>query len=179
MALNSTAPWRSIVQGRIRDRQIRFAERAFGAAAEGDLRILVAHHALATVPGRETERPVPGAAGILGALGRTGVDLVLGGHLHRAYAIRPDAAGGGSPGPLVVQCGTTTSARGRAEERRANSFNLIRAGRRTLEVTRFLRGRGEAGFAPAARERFPRTRRRAPARAPAPRPARAAGETSR
>ena len=179
VALNSTAPWRAVVQGRIDGRQVRFAGRAFGAAAGEDLRILVAHHPLAATPGRDTGRPVPGAAGILAALDGMGVDLVLGGHLHRAYAARARAAapdGGGSPRALVVQCGTTTSFRGRGEEARANSFNLIRAGRGTLEVTRFLRGPGEAAFAPAARERFPRARRRAPPRAPAPR---AAGEASR
>lgn len=163
VALNSTAPWRAIVQGRIHDRQVRFAGRAFGAAAEGDLRILVAHHPLATVPERETERPVPGAAAILAALDRMGVDLILGGHLHRAYTARlgaPVPTGRGSPGALVVQCGTTTSARGRGEERRANSFNLIRAGPGMLEVTRFLRGPGEAAFGPTAPERFPRAARR-------------------
>lgn len=176
VALDSTAPRRAIVQGRIHDGQIRFAERAFGAAAEGDLRILVAHHPLATTPGRETERPVPGAAGILAALDGMGVDLILGGHLHRTYTARagaPRPAGGGSPGALVLHCGTTASARGRAEERRANSFNLIRAGRGMLRVTRFLRRPGEDAFAPAAREWFPL----APGRLPrAPRPA---GEPSR
>ena len=171
VALNSTAPWRAVVQGRIHDRQIRFAERAFGAAAEGDLRILVTHHPLAIIPDRKTERPVPGAAGIVAALDGMGVDLILGGHLHRAYAARAGAAlpaGGGSPGALIVQCGTTTSYRGRVEEMRANSFNLIRAGRETLEVTRFLRGPEEAAFTPAVRERFPRARRRAPSAVPAP-----------
>ena len=159
VALNSTAPWRAIVQGRIHDRQVRFAARAFAAAARGDLRILVAHHPLATAPERETERPVPGAAGILAALDGMGVDLILGGHLHRAYTARagaPVPAGRGSTRALVVQCGTTTSARGRGEERRANSFNLIRADRGMLEVTRFLRRPGEAAFAPMAPERFPR-----------------------
>lgn len=163
VALNSTAPWRAIVNGRIRPRQIEFARRSFEAAPRGDFRILVMHHHLASAPDYERDQPLPGAPEILVALEGMGVDLVLGGHLHRAYvASARDASpkGGRGPGTLVVQCGTTTSRRGRARERGENSFNLIRVGRGSLEVTRYLHFREEGAFAPVSRYAFPRSPRR-------------------
>ena len=123
---------------------------------------------------------MPRAPEILVALQGMGVDLILGGHLHRAYVASAwDASpkGGRGPGTLIVQCGTTTSRRGRARERGENSYNLIRVGRESLEVTRYLHFREEGAFAPVSRHAFPRSPRRvlsAGSRAAAARPGAAA-----
>ena len=167
VTLNSTAPRRAIVNGRIRARQIDFARRSFEATSEGELRILVAHHHLASAPDYERDRPLPRAQEILADLEGMGVDLVLGGHLHRAYvasALDASRKAVRRPGTLIVQCGTTTSKRGRAREKGENSFNLIRADRDRLEVTRYLHLRDEGAFVPVSRHAFPRS----PVRALAP-----------
>ncbi len=159
VALNSTAPWRAIVNGRIRSRQIDFARRSFEAASEAELRILVTHHHLASAPDYERDWPLPRAGEILAALDGMGVDLVLGGHLHRAYvasALDASPEVVRRPGTLIVQCGTTTSRRGRAREEGENSFNLIRVSRAGLEATRYLHFREEGAFAPVSRHAFPR-----------------------
>jgi hypothetical protein len=90
---------------------------------------------------------------------RLGVDLILAGHMHRSYI-------GNSldffPGELdrrgivVVQCGTTTSKRGRGRERQKNTFNVIRVMGDTIRVAHYL-WIGDLGrFMPASEHIFPR-----------------------
>lgn len=162
VALNSTAPRRAIVNGRLDPDQLRFAEDAFGRAPAGDLRVLVAHHHLAPAPDYEGDRPLPGARKVLDALESLGVDLVLGGHLHRAYIGNSlDAYPGADRerGIVIVQSGTTTSRRGRAREREKNSFNVIRVGREGLRIVHYMHFREKDGFAPLSAHAFPRSPR--------------------
>ncbi len=159
VALNSTAPHRTIVNGRLRDRQLRFAAGAFRDAPEGDLRVLVTHHNLQPAPDYGPYQVLPGFQGVLRALAAMGVDLVLGGHLHRGWVGRSrEAYPDGSQGRRVIlaHSGTTTSRRGRAGEEGANSFNLIRVARHQMEITHFLRTVGRGGFSFAATHTFPR-----------------------
>jgi 3',5'-cyclic AMP phosphodiesterase CpdA len=79
VALNSAAPHRAIVNGRIGGDQLAFAERAFGRAAPGDTRILVAHHHMAPAPDYEDDTSMPGSRRILDRCNRMGVELILGG----------------------------------------------------------------------------------------------------
>jgi len=160
VALNSSAPRRAIVNGRLDRGQLQFAEDAFREAPEGDLRVLVAHHHLAPAPDYEGDRPLPRARRALDALEAMGVDLVLGGHLHRAYIgnsldVYPGA--NRDRGIVIVQSGTTTSRRGRAREAAKNSFNVIRAGRTTLHVTHHMYFRDQGGFAALSAHAFPRS----------------------
>jgi 3',5'-cyclic AMP phosphodiesterase CpdA len=159
VALNSTAPHSAIVNGRIRDGQLRFAAQAFAASPAGDARIVVAHHHLAPAPDYESDQVLHGSQRCLDAFGAMGVELILGGHLHRSYVsdshdVRPGAAR--EPGIVIAHCGTTTSWRGRARERLANSFNLVRVSGEHLEITRHIYHDGMDGFAPVARHLFPR-----------------------
>ena len=57
-----------------------------------------------------------------------GVDLILGGHLHRAYignSLDVYPSKDRTSGITIVQSGTTHLGRGQAREREKNSFNLI------------------------------------------------------
>ena len=110
--------------GRVNDAQLaRIEERL--RRHERLTKILVMHH---PVEGLERLR---------------GVDVLLTGHLHAS------ARTGGST--LLVQAGTATSRRTRAE---ANAFNLLRVAPRRIEVEHYeLRG---ADFAIAASETFVR-----------------------
>jgi len=162
VSLNSTAPHTAIVNGRIRDAQLRFAARAFQESEEGDIRILVAHHNLARAPDYEPEQVLPGHRRYLAAFAKMGVELILGGHLHRGYVCssldvfpQPD----GEPGIAIVHSGTTTSKRGRARERGQNSLNVVRVLKEEIRILphRFHGGRG--AFFPSGALSLPRERR--------------------
>jgi 3',5'-cyclic AMP phosphodiesterase CpdA len=185
VALNSAAPRRAIVNGRLDDAQLRFAEEAFAASPGGDLRIVVAHHHLAPAPDYQGDTPLPRARAILERLKGMDVEMVLGGHLHRAYIVNSLDVYPGEDrehGVVVVHSGTTTSARGRARERLRNSFNVIHVEPDHLDIRHHLYHGDEDRFLPLSRHVFPRrpalslpeeatTAPAAPAAAPPPAPA--------
>jgi 3',5'-cyclic AMP phosphodiesterase CpdA len=159
VSLDSTAPHTAIVNGRIRDAQLRFAARSFQESPEGDVRILVAHHNLARAPDYEPEQVLPGHRRYLASFAKMGVELVLGGHLHRGYVsssldVFPQEDG--APGIAIVHTGTTTSKRGRARERGQNSLNVIRVLKDEIRVLPH-RLHGESGdFLPSGAHTLPR-----------------------
>lgn len=158
VSLNSAAPRRAIVNGRLDPPQIEFARRAF-AGAGNDARIVVVHHHLAPAPDYERDTPLPGAPRILEAFEAMGVDLVMSGHLHRAYIGNSLDVYQGvdrERGVVVVQSGTTTSRRGRARERAKQSFNLVRVAGDRMEVVHYMLFEGAGGFAPFSAHVFPR-----------------------
>lgn len=57
VALNSTAPRTAVVNGRLSDRQLRFAADAFASAPPATCRILVLHHNLAAPENGEPDLP--------------------------------------------------------------------------------------------------------------------------
>ncbi|MEO1984809.1 MAG: hypothetical protein ABGZ24_30185, partial [Fuerstiella sp.] len=87
------------------------------------------------------------------------VDMILGGHLHRAYIGNTLDVYSGvhrERGIVIVQSGTTTSRRGRGREREKNSFNVIDFNSDTMKITHYLYFDADAGFVPASRHLFPR-----------------------
>ncbi len=159
VSLNSAAPRRAIVNGRILERQLAFAREGFRCAPAGDLKVVVAHHHLAPAPDYEGDRPLPRARAILSAFQVMGVELVLGGHLHRSYignSLDVCPGVGRERGIVIVQCGTTTSLRGRAREKAKNSFNVIRVVPEQLEITHHLYFKDPVGFSPLSVHTFPR-----------------------
>ncbi|HUQ26909.1 MAG TPA: metallophosphoesterase [Burkholderiales bacterium] len=112
--------------GRVSDRQLARTEERLRGLDSRLTRIVVMHH------------PVPGVENV------PRVDVVLTGHLHAS------ASTSGSPA-LLVQAGTATSLRTRAE---ANAFNLLRVMPRRIVVEHYeLRG---ADFVSAGSETFVR-----------------------
>ena len=117
------------------------------------------HHHLAPAPDYESDQVLPGYQRCLDAFSKMGVDLILGGHLHRSYVansldVRPGEEGG--HGIVIAHSGTTTSRRGRARERNKNSFNLIGIARDHMVITHHMYADGEGGFVPVRRHTFPR-----------------------
>ena len=95
------------------------------------------------------------------ALTEMGVELILGGHLHRAYIgnsldVHPGRRR--DQGITIVQSGTTTSGRGRAREQEKNSFNRIRIGTRVVEITHYMLFEQTGRFEPFSVHAFPRRR---------------------
>jgi 3',5'-cyclic AMP phosphodiesterase CpdA len=163
VALDSSAPRRAITNGRIREEQLQFCEQAMRDAPEEALRIFVAHHHLAPAPDYEREQVLPGAKRILERLVRMHVDVVLGGHLHRAYignSLDVYSGNDRDRGLIIVQCGTTTSRRGRVREREKNTFNLVELDREMVRVTHFMYFDEDDQFGPVSRHFFPRPGRR-------------------
>ena len=145
VALNSSAPRRAIVSGRLRRAQLDFARRAFGEAPDRDLRIVVTHHHFLRPPDGQGGRPLPGAAHLLRSFEDMGVELILGGHVHQTHLGTSRALlEGRGPGIPLVACGTTASSRGRGPEEGLNSLNLVRIDDASVvvETRRFRDGRG-------------------------------------
>jgi len=159
VALDSSAPHSAIVNGRLRDPQLRFAARAFQEAEEGDVRILVSHHNLARAPDYEPEQILPGHEKALTRFLEMGVELVLGGHLHRTYISLSVDVFPQDPGARsipIVHSGTTTSKRGRARERGQNSLNLIRVLSDEIRIVPHLLQRESLAFLPTGVQSVPR-----------------------
>lgn len=157
VALNSTAPRSAVTNGRIHRWQLEFAEKAFAEAAPDVQRILVSHHHLAPPPDFEGADVMPKAKRALDAFTGMRVDVVLGGHLHRAYIGNSLDVYSGEDrehGIVVVQSGTSTSRRGRAREREKNSFNVLRLDTRMIHVMHHMYFDAADGFVPISHHTF-------------------------
>jgi 3',5'-cyclic AMP phosphodiesterase CpdA len=157
VSLNSTAPLRAITNGRIHRWQIDFAREAFSGVPEDVLRIVVAHHHFAPPPDFEGGDVMPRAKRALDAFTAMKVDLILGGHLHRAYignSLDVYAGADREHGIVIVQSGTSTSRRGRAREREKNSLNVLRLDTRTIRVTHYMYFDDIGDFVPTSRHLF-------------------------
>jgi 3',5'-cyclic AMP phosphodiesterase CpdA len=160
VVLNSSAPHRAIVNGRLSVEQVERARRAFADAPAEDMRILVTHHHF--LPGADPDAgpPMPGARGYVDAFEAMGIDLVLGGHVHHTHVMTsrtlfPDRPG---PGVPIVACGTTTSGRGRGEHVGMNSLNVVRVAEREIEIVPHLLRMGAPEFVPVDAIVIPRHR---------------------
>lgn len=128
VGLDSTAPRRSISNGRLDRHQLEHSEKAFAGVSEDKVRIVVAHHQFAPGHDRVFDIAMGGAQRAIDYFVEQKVEMILGGHLHRAYIGNSlDFFPGHhrDRGVIIVQCGTTTSSRGKGRERNENTFNLI------------------------------------------------------
>ncbi|EGF25484.1 metallophosphoesterase [Rhodopirellula baltica WH47] len=163
VGLDSTAPRSAISNGRIHPSQLDFCRDAFGSVPDGLAKIVVAHHHFAPAPDYLHDQTMPKAKRAINLFVKLGVELILGGHLHRAFIgntldFYPGA--GRAHGIVIVQCGTTTSRRGRGREKEKNSFNEIDVTEQTIIVTHHIFDDQTGQFAPLSRHEFARGGRR-------------------
>ena len=144
----------TIKGGRINERQIERVFAAFNAVSTGIVKIVVSHHPF-DLPNVTSTRDLVGRAPIaMQAFARSGVDLMLAGHLHTSqigntaarYPTENYAA-------LVVQAGTATSTRVRGE---SNSFNVLRIASARIDVECFQWLPGAKTFKPVKLNRYER-----------------------
>ncbi|MHC5028030.1 MAG: metallophosphoesterase family protein [Planctomycetota bacterium] len=157
--LNSTSPRRSVSNGRIHVDQLAFCEEHLRDVPPEIVKIVVAHHHFLPAPDFEHDQTMPKARRALDVLVGLGVDVILGGHLHRAYignSLDAYAGADREHGTIIVQCGTSTSRRGRGREREKNSFNLLKTEGDLVHVTHYLHFDDLGRFAPVSRHTFPR-----------------------
>lgn len=158
VALNSSRRL-TLTNGRIRRWQLDLAARAFTEADDGAVRIVVTHHHLAPPPDFEGGDVMPKARRALRRFTELDVDLVLAGHMHRSYIGSSQDFFPGDlrhRGIVIVQCGTTTSRRGRGRERLKNTFNLIRIDDTLVSVTHYAWFGDLRRFMPISEHVFPR-----------------------
>jgi 3',5'-cyclic AMP phosphodiesterase CpdA len=163
VALDSTAPHTAITGGRISAAQLEFASQIFDGAPPDSVKVVVAHHHFAPAPDYEHDSAMPRARRAMQRFVELGVDLILGGHLHRSYIgnsldILPGPVS--NRGVIIVQSGTTTSGRGRARERQRNSLNMIQVDGNTFRITHYMYFDDVDGFQPVSYHEFPRAGRR-------------------
>lgn len=159
VGLDSTSPRRAITNGRVHRDQLEHCDRVFAEAAPDAARIVVVHHHFAPGPDYLHDRTMPKARRAIDSFVDQRVEMILGGHAHRSYIGNSlDFFPGHhrERGIIIVQCGTTTSSRGRGRERNENTFNLIDVGARTLTVTHYMYFEARGSFEPLSRHVFPR-----------------------
>ena len=158
---DSTSPYRSIVNGRIHKDQLASCRRRFSQARPEQARIVVAHHHFAPAPDYRRDHVMPKAARAMGCFVELGVELILGGHLHRAYVGNSLDFFPGNPqdrGIIIVQCGTTTSRRGIGREREKNTLNVIDIDMDAVQIEHFIHDDRRRRFVTLSRHQFPRHR---------------------
>jgi 3',5'-cyclic AMP phosphodiesterase CpdA len=145
----NTARSLTIKDGRINREQMEHIRDSFRQIAPGKARILVTHHPLFAMPiGEEGElsKVVGRHEDALKAAADAGVQILLAGHFHRAYAQSAREMVETAGAALVVQAGTATSTRLRGEE--LQSFNWLEIAPSRVELvvyrwdgTAFVAGR--------------------------------------
>jgi len=159
LGLDSTAPLRRISNGQIFRDQLEHVQATLAAVPGDKIRIVVAHHHFAPGHDRVLDIAMPKSRRAIECFVENRVEMILGGHLHRAYIGNSlDFFPGHhrDRGVVIVQCGTTTSSRGKGRERGENSFNVIEAAHDRLTVTHFVFHDGAEDFAPVSKHIFPR-----------------------
>lgn len=139
--VDSTSPHTAISNGRIFRRQLEMCVDLFRSAPADAIRIVVAHHPFAPAPDCLRDKRVQRAVRAMKIFGELDIELILGGHLHRAYIGESADFYPAMPrdrSVRFVHCGTTTSRRGRGKEAGRNTLNLIEFRKQTLTVSHYL-----------------------------------------
>jgi predicted MPP superfamily phosphohydrolase len=143
VGLNSTHPYRRIVNGYLSGQQLRKCQALFSApgADRIKVRVLALHHHLIPVPSFEYSGVIPRSQQLLEQLKQLDVHMVLSGHIHRAFignSLDIYAGKKRHKGMLMISCGTTTSRRGRGAEREKNSLNVIDIRPEDIVISHFM-----------------------------------------
>lgn len=159
VGLDSTAPHSAISNGRIFKSQLDHCEKMFLSAPASDIRIVVAHHHFTPAPDYLRDSIMPKAKRAMNRFSDLNVEMILGGHLHRAYVGNSLDFYPGKHrdrGIIIVQSGTTTSRRGRGREAEKNSLNLIEIRKNTISVTHHMYFHESDSFEPLSYHTFRR-----------------------
>lgn len=162
VGLDSTAPRRSISNGRLDLPQLRYSGEAFANVPEDKVRIVVAHHQFAPGHDKRFDMPMPRTHRAVNHFVEQKVEMILGGHLHRSYvgnSLNFYPGHHRDRGVIIVQCGTTTSNRGIGSEREENTLNIIEASNDTLLVRHYLYFEAADQFRVISEHKFPRQSR--------------------
>ncbi len=150
----NTARSLTFKDGSISHEQMQFIRANFDRTDPKAMRVLVTHHPLFALPvgdGPELGKAIGRQEPALDAIAEAGVDILLAGHNHRASTHNAADLVTRAGSSLVVQAGTATSTRLRAEEQ---SFNRIDIDGENVTVT--VQAWAGDAFASADAQRFVR-----------------------
>ena len=159
VGLDSTSPRRAISNGQIFKWQLDHCERALSETPSGIARIIVSHHHFAPAPDHLRDSNMPNAKRAIERFADLKVDMILGGHLHRAYIGNSLDFYPGSHrdrGIIIAQCGTTTSRRGRGREQEKNSLNQIEIIEGRITIIHYMYFHESDAFEETSRHSFRR-----------------------
>ncbi|MCP4656339.1 MAG: 3',5'-cyclic-nucleotide phosphodiesterase, partial [bacterium] len=156
VGINSAFNW-TTANGRITLSRLRQVGELLAQAPPGVAKIITVHHELIPAPSFGTQRVLRNAHEAVDLFSRSGVELVLAGHLHQAYIGRSETfyPSGRRPFP-ILHSGTTTSDRGRGGERRRFTCNWIRLDDDELAISHLGWDPGAGRFVEWSRHLFPR-----------------------
>ena len=124
LTLNTTRSWRH-KDGTLSAAQIERVASRMARAAAAQLRVVAVHQPLAVYRPQDERDLMHGHAAAVQRWAQSGVDVVLGGHIHLPYVVGMHERDPSLGRPLwVVQAGTAVSRRTRHEA--GNSVNLLR-----------------------------------------------------
>lgn len=121
IGVNTTRPQRHI-DGEVSAEQIRYVFERLACAHPEHLKIVVTHQPVSVITRSDETNLLHGFHEAVEAWGESGVDLILGGHIHLPY-VRPLRAEGLAQPAWAVQAGTALSSRVRGNV--PNSVNII------------------------------------------------------
>ncbi len=165
VGIDSTSPRHSITNGRIGLKQLDHCQRVFTSVPAGVAKFVVAHHHFAPAPDYLHDQTMPRSRRAINQFVELGVEMILGGHLHRSYignSLNFYPGNHRDRGIVIVQCGTTTSRRGRGPESEKNSFNVIEFDDYLFTITHYTYFEEDKQFSPLSRHQFPRLGKRLP-----------------
>ena len=149
----------TLTGGRVLRQQLHRAVECFAHSKASVFKVAVLHHHLVPPPKSRAPRVLLGASRTLHELSEAGVDLVLAGHLHRSFLALAESPSASGRSMTILHAGTTTSSRGREEERGENTCNWIEVGTAETVITS-LRWDGsvvgDGGFVETRHHRSPR-----------------------
>lgn len=118
--------------GRVNEEQLERVRARLDPLHEKLVKVLVTHHPFDLPAHMDKDDLVGRARKAMKEFANSGVDVLLGGHMHTSEAITTDARyQHGAYSALSIQAGTATSTRHRGEN---NSFNLLRVECDRVEV---------------------------------------------
>jgi 3',5'-cyclic AMP phosphodiesterase CpdA len=159
VGLDSTAPRTALSNGKVFKWQLDMCDHVFSETPVGLARIVVAHHHFAPAPDHLHDSNMPHAKRAIERFSDLKVDIILGGHLHRAFIgnsldFYPGAHR--DRGIIIAQCGTTTSRRGRGREQEKNSLNQIEISMAMITIEHFMYFQESDEFEMVSRHSFRR-----------------------
>jgi 3',5'-cyclic AMP phosphodiesterase CpdA len=133
IGLNTTHPKRR-KDGKVTERQIEEVAERLHNCDPKKLRIVVAHQPFGSIVASDLRNLQIGARAALERWAASGLDLVMGGHIHLPYVLPLSTQYAGLAKEIwLVQAGTTLSSRLRGSI--PNSFNRIHLDQQTRQVT--------------------------------------------
>lgn len=121
--INTAYGW-TVLGGRLGTEARAAIEAGLGGHESGRMNILVMHHHLIQLSNVGKHDTVRGARKALRTAEKSGVDMILCGHLHISH-VEPIELGQNGTHLVIVSAGTATSDRGRGKHRQTNFYNLI------------------------------------------------------